>query len=346
MASATIPKSALASSAELETEPVCLESQTASFTPWTPSRREYLIMITLAMVSFIVALDATILVPVLPNLASSLHGTSTQSFWAGTSYLLTSAVFQPFIGALSDAFGRRGALFSSLSLFTAGTVVCARAKSFTILLLGRSAQGIGKYNAPLFSTDSVLIVDPGGGGIISLTSIIFCDIVPLRQRPKFFAAVLASWAIGTVTGPVVGGACIDHLDWRWGFYINLPFCAIGLIMVPVCVKLKAVQERPLLEKFKGVDWVGGVIFVGSMTVLLMGLSWAGVQYSWRNIQTLVPIIVGVVGLVVLFGWEKWTKLPFLRASLFYNLSAIVAFYCALISGFVVSFTHPKPVQCG
>ncbi|QDS76448.1 hypothetical protein FKW77_004566 [Venturia effusa] len=315
MATSAIPKSSSASSAELEIE--CVENQTTPATPWKPSRREYLIMITLAMVSFIVALDATILVPVLPDLASSLHGTSTQAFWAGTSYLLTSAVFQPFIGALSDAFGRRGALFSSLTLFTVGTIICARADSFAILLLGRSAQGIG------------------GGGIISLTSIIFCDIVPLRQRPKFFAAVLASWAVGTVTGPVVGGACIDQLNWRWAFYINLPFCAVGLIMVPVYVKLKAVQQRSLLQKFKSVDWIGGVLFIGSMTALLMGLSWAGVQYSWSSVQTIVPIVVGAVGLAILFAWERWTKLPFLRASLFYNASAIMAFYCALVSGFIM-----------
>ncbi|RDI85373.1 hypothetical protein Vi05172_g4788 [Venturia inaequalis] len=317
MARATNTKSSSANSIDLENGNICIESQVAPFTPWTPSRREYLIMATLAMVSFIVALDATILVPVLPDLALSLHGTSTEAFWAGTSYLLTSAVFQPFIGALSDAFGRRGALFSSLSLFTVGTIVCARANSFAVLLTGRCVQGIG------------------GGGIVSLTSIIFCDIVPLRQRPKYFAAVLASWAIGTVTGPVVGGACIDNINWRWAFYINLPFCAIGLVMVPLCVKLKAVQQRSVLEKIKGVDWIGGVLFIGSMTVLLMGLSWAGIQYSWRSLQTLVPIFVGVAGLVVLSGWERWAKLPFLRASLFYNVSAIMAFYCALISGFIM-----------
>jgi MFS family permease len=176
----------------------------------------------------------------------------------------------------------------------------------------------------------------GGGGIISLTSIIFCDIVPLRQRPTYFAAVLASWAIGTVTGPVIGGACIDHLSWRWAFYVNLPFCLIGMIMVPTCVKLTAIKESSLQDKITRVDWIGGVLFIGSMTVLLMGLSWAGVQYSWRSTQTLVPIIVGVVGLVMLLVWEKTVIVPFLRASLFYNVSAIAAFYCALVSGFVVS----------
>lgn len=214
-------------------------------------------------------------------------------------------------------------------------LLCVREQTRSRFSYSAEVPKVLVSTTPPPTTTSLLIMNSGGGGIVSLTSMIFCDIVPLRQRPKYFAAVLASWAIGTVTGPVVGGLCIDNLDWRWTFYINLPFCAIGLIMVPLCVKLKAVQERSLLEKFKGVDWIGGVLFIGSITVLLMGLSWAGVQYSWRSVQTLVPIVVGIVGLAVLFGWERWTKLPFLRASLFYNVSAIMAFYCALISGFIV-----------
>jgi hypothetical protein len=112
-------------------------------------------------------------------------------------------------------------------------------------------------------------------------------------------------------------------------------------MVPTCVRLNPFTETSLREKFTSVDWIGGVLFIGSMTVLLMGLSWAGVQYNWRSIQTLVPVVVGTVGLVVFLVWERTTKIPFLRASLFYNASAIVAFYCAMMSGFVVSIFLPN-----
>jgi MFS family permease len=162
--------------------------------PWKPLRQEYLVMLTISILSLMVALDATILVPVLPvipislpsrpqlisiqALATALHGTSSDAFWAGTSYLLTSAVFQPFIAALSDIFGRQQLLLLSLLFFSAGALICALANDFTILFVGRSIQGIG------------------GGGIITLGQVIFSDIIPLRQRPKYFSSVLGAWAIG------------------------------------------------------------------------------------------------------------------------------------------------------
>ena len=51
--------------------------------------------------------------------------------------------------------------------------------------------------------------------------IIYADLVPLRQRPKYFALVLAAWALGTVIGPLVGGFIVEHYSWRWCFYINV-----------------------------------------------------------------------------------------------------------------------------
>ena len=125
---------------------------------WKPRRHEWMVMITLATISLMVALDATILVPVLPTLAVELHGTANETLWTGTSYLLTSAVFQPFIAALSDIFGRRELLLPSLLLFTAGTGVCCAAQDFTMMLAGRCVQGIG------------------GGGIITLSQVT-CSIL-------------------------------------------------------------------------------------------------------------------------------------------------------------------------
>jgi MFS family permease len=184
---------------------------------WKAGKEEWAVMITIAVISLMVALDATILVPVLPELAADLKGSATDAFWAGTSYLLTSAVSQPIISSTSDIFGRRGMLMMSLFFFTLGTLLCAPiAKNFTVLLLGRSVQGIG------------------GGGIITLGQVIFADIVPLRQRPKYFSIVLGAWAIGSVLGPLIGGLFSVHASWRWCFYINvraassLRTCCAGL----------------------------------------------------------------------------------------------------------------------
>lgn len=166
-------------------------------TNWKPKKEEWLIMATLSISSLVVALDSTILVTVLPTLAVQLNGTAQETFWAGTSYLLANAVLQPMIASLSDEFGRKELLLPSIVLFFTGSVICSIANTFTVLLPGRVIQGVG------------------GGGIITLTQLIFADIVPLRQRPKFFSVVLISWAIGTVVGPVLGGVLAEKSTWRW-----------------------------------------------------------------------------------------------------------------------------------
>lgn len=98
-------------------------------------------------------------------------------------------------------------LVVSVLFFTLGTLLCAPiAKDFTVFFVGRSIQGIG------------------GGGIITMGQVIFADIVPLRQRPKYFSLVLAAWALGSVLGPLIGGLFVEHVIWPWCFYINVGFC--------------------------------------------------------------------------------------------------------------------------
>jgi MFS family permease len=290
---------------------------------WTPTKNEWLIMISLAFISLMVALDASILVTVLPEIARKLHGTSVEAFWAGTSYLLTSAIFQPVIASISQTFGRQQLLVMSLLFFTIGTITCAVSRDFTMMLTGRCIQGVG------------------GGGIITLTQVIFCDIVPLRLRPKYFPLVLGSWSIGSILGPVVGGILTEKASWRWCFHINYPFCGIGLVVAVVFVRLNRVAELTFSQKLKQTDWIGALIFVGGMTSLLVGLSWGGIQHPWSSAATLAPIILGLFALVGFGCWQRFV-MPhsLLPLSIFYNWSAIAAFYCALVNGLIVS----QPIQ--
>lgn len=242
-----------------------------------------------------------------------------EAFWAGTSYLLTSAIFQPVIASISSLFGRQQLLIISLIFFTVGTVLCAVSNDFTMLLTGRCIQGVG------------------GGGIITLTQVIFCDIVPLRQRPKYFALVLGSWSIGSILGPVIGGVLVQKTSWRWCFHINYPFCGIGFVVAILFVRLNAVAELTIAQKLKRTDWIGAFLFVGGMTSFLVGLSWGGIQHPWKSAATLGPVIMGLVGIVVFFCWQVYKKEnTLLPMSIFYNFSAIAAFYSALINGLIVS----------
>lgn len=149
---------------------------------FNPGWRLKVAFTSLSIVTLMVALDATSLSVALPIMAKTLGGSAIEAFWSGTSFLLTSTVFQPVIGNFSHIFGRKPLILGSLVLFGAGAIIAAVANNFTVILVGRSVQGIG------------------GGGVIALTEIIACDLVPLRERGKWFAFISSMWALGTVVG--------------------------------------------------------------------------------------------------------------------------------------------------
>ncbi|KAI0454910.1 MFS general substrate transporter [Xylaria acuta] len=285
-------------------------------------KRELLILGTMAALNVILALDATVLPPALPKLAKELKGSAIETFWAGSSYLLANAVFVPFLGALSDLVGRRTVLLFSVVSFTVGTIISTLATNFTILLSGRTIQGVG------------------GGGIYTLGYIVVSDIIPLRQRPKYLALIIAGWALGTVIGPVTGGAVAEHAQWQWIFYINYPFCALGLLAVPFAFRNLKLQNQPsLLTALLRVDWFGSFLFIAGISSFLIGLTWGGVQYSWSSYQTWVPILLGGLATISSLVYEAHVpRLPFIRLSVWKNTSACLVFVLTLVGGFEL-YTH-------
>jgi hypothetical protein len=123
---------------------------------------------------------------------------------------------------------------------------------------------------------------------------------------------------------------------QWLTILQFPFCALGLVLVPLYVKLSTAKTS-LVSKLARVDWLGGFLFIGSMTCLLIGVSWAGVQFAWSSVQTIAPMVVGGVGIIISILWEIYgAREPFLRPSLFNSVSALVTYTCALLQGFIVS----------
>ncbi len=142
--------------------------------------------------------------------------------------------------------------------------------------------------------------------------------------------------VGTILGPVIGGAFVQKLNWRWVFYLNFPFCVVGMVMIILFVKLNTTVKESYKRKIQRVDWLGSFLFIGGMTSFLIGVSWGGIQFKWASASTLAPIIVGIFGVVLSCVWETRVKEPVLRGSLFYNVSAFAAYYCAFAQGFLVS----------
>lgn len=133
---------------------------------FSPGWRFYLAFLSLCVVTMAAALDASSISVALPIMAQKLDGSAIQTFWSGTSFLVTSTVFQPSFASLSHIFGRKPFIFVALVFFAVGAIIAAVAGNFTVILVGRSLQGIG------------------AGGIIALTEVVVSDMVPLKERGK------------------------------------------------------------------------------------------------------------------------------------------------------------------
>jgi EmrB/QacA subfamily drug resistance transporter len=275
--------------------------------PLTPDEvRAILVSLMLAM--FLAALDQTIVATALPTIGRQFQDVSSLS-WVITAYLLASTAVAPVFGTLSDIYGRRAMIIASLSLFIAGSVVCAVAPSLPVLILGRGLQGLG------------------GGGILPIVQTIISDIVSPRERGQYQAYFSGVWVAAGIGGPVLGGVFAEHLHWSVIFWINLPLAAAALAML-----LPKMAKIPAFHRRREVDWLGGILLMASAVVFMLVLTWGGNHYLWLS-----PTILGMVGaalaLAVGFVWHAGrANEPFLPLRLLSGKVvpfAILAGSCAL-----------------
>ena len=170
------------------------------------------IVISLMLTMFLAALDQTIVATALPTIGRQFHDVTNLS-WVITAYLLASTAVAPVFGTLSDIYGRRVMIITSLSLFVVGSVLCAIAPSMTMLIIARGLQGLG------------------GGGIMPVVQTVISDVVTPRERGRYQAYFSSVWMAGGILGPVVGGVFAEHLHWSMIFWINLPLAAAALALL-------------------------------------------------------------------------------------------------------------------
>ena len=122
----------------------------------------WLVFLSICVALFLSALELTAVSTTLPTIAHDLH--ATDFVWVGSAYALSSTAFMPMSGGIAQIFGRRPALLGALALFATGSGICGGASSMSMLIAGRTIQGLG------------------GGGIQSLSAIIVADLVTLQER--------------------------------------------------------------------------------------------------------------------------------------------------------------------
>ena len=266
-----------------------------------------IVVVAVILGTFLSALDTSIVGTAMPTIIGQLGGMALYS-WVFSAYLLTSTTTVPLYGRLADLYGRKPLFLIAAGLFLAGSMLSGAAHTMPQLVLFRAIQGLG------------------AGGIIPVTLTILGDIFSIEERAKMQALTSAVWGSSAVAGPTVGGLIVDYVNWRWVFYINLPFGIASVILLWLFFKERVERRR------HKIDYLGTVSLTVSITSFLIGLLEIGEGRSWTD-----PLVAGSIGLaaalLVYFVWnEARTPEPILPLRLFKTRVISSSFSASILVG--------------
>ena len=267
----------------------------------SPARAWTLILTSVAF--FMVTLDSLVVITALPAMRLDLGAGIGTMAWTVNAYTLGAAGILT-AAAVGDRLGRRRVFVFGLSLFTVASVACALAPTAGALIAARAVQGIG------------------GAIVIPLSLTILSASFPPERR----GAVVGIWGgiagIAVASGPLVGGAVTQGLDWHWIFWINVPIGVLAAAVARVRLAESHGPRRPLDAP--------ALVLVGGGAVAIAWALVSATDHGWRDAVVTAGLVAGVAMLVAAAVWERRTPAPMLPPRLLRNRGFSAAAGAALL----------------
>src|SRR5215813_10812423 len=219
-------------------------------------RETLVVVLGVLLPVFMGSLDNTILASALPTIGRDF-GDVHNLPWLVTAYLISNTAITALYGKISDIRGRRVTLLIAISLYMAGSLVCALAPNMLVLILGRVLHGLG------------------GGGLTSTGMVVLGDIAAPRDRGKYYGYFSATYTTAGACGPALGGAISQYLHWSVIFWMNIP---LGLLAIALTLTL--LRGLPRHDRPHRLDILGAGLIMTASSSFMLALSMGGVNYPW------------------------------------------------------------------
>ena len=276
----------------------------------TMSHREVIQALAgLLMGMFVSILAGTVVSTSLPVIVSDLGGSQTSYTWVVTATLLATTVSTPVWGKLADLFDRKLLVQLALSVFVISSAIAGFSQGTTMLITLRVFQGLG------------------AGGLAALSQIIIADIISPRERGKYMGLFGGVMALGTVAGPLVGGFLTDTINWRWNFFIGVPFALAAIIVLQKTLHVSKAAPRRVR-----IDYLGILLLGVGVSLLLIWVTLAGTNFDWLSSTTFAMVGGAVVLLAAFVLVELRAAEPIVPMQMFRNRTFTLAVIASISVG--------------
>jgi len=236
----------------------------------TPSLQRAWVLATCTGVTFLYSMSLTAVNVSLPQIQGALSATPDQIAWVITSNLVATAVMTPLTGWLAARFGARLLCMACVAGFTVASAACGLAGSIEALVAWRTLQGAS------------------GAPLVPMSQAIMLASFPRERHGAVISVFGVASVLGPVVGPVLGGALAEAYDWRWVFYMMVPF---SLAALAACWLFIRDRESPQAVRL---DWTGFLMLSAALAGLQLMLD-RGERAGWFS----SPEIVGWATLAAL-----------------------------------------------
>ncbi len=270
-----------------------------------------LTVLALLLGLFLAAMEMTVVSTAMPTAVGDLGGIHLYA-WVFAAYMLTTTVTLPIHGKLADLYGRKPVMIAGIGVFLGGSFLCGHADSMNELILFRAIQGIG------------------AGAIQPAALTIVGDLFDVHQRARVQGLLAAMWGFAGLVGPVLGGAIVQWLSWRWIFYINIP---PGLACTAVL--LFAYHEKVERREHR-LDFAGAVLLSLAVVLALMA--------ARSREETAVFVPAAAVCLALFLWTERGAPEPLLPLDIFAQpVSAVASASGVLVGAAMLSVVTYVPL---